>query len=121
MDINAITADLQASLNAAQFKGGNILQGSTHAETQENVSLLETPRSDTVADVYNDVSVLKSTHTELPDPLDLLGYTAFAATCSVTTRSDTQTPTVSSHHLDRMAFAVMVMDSTALIASGQQL
>ncbi|KAJ1023855.1 hypothetical protein NDA13_004689 [Ustilago tritici] len=116
MDIDAITADLQADLDVVQSKGGNIPQGSTYAETQENMSLLETPCSDAVADVYNSVSMIESNCMELPDPLDLLGYTAFATTCF-----DTQTPIVSSHHLDHMAFAVTVMDGMALIASGQQL
>ncbi|SOV09013.1 uncharacterized protein UDID_18233 [Ustilago sp. UG-2017a] len=121
MDIDAITADLQADLDATQSKGVNIPQRSTHVETQEDMSLLETPRSDAVTDVYDSVSILGSTCMESPDPSDLLGYTAFAATCSAVKHPGTQTSTVSSYHLDRMAFVAMVMDGTALIASGQQL
>ncbi|SPC64206.1 uncharacterized protein UHOD_11701 [Ustilago sp. UG-2017b] len=121
MDIDAITADLQADLDATQSKGANIPQRLTHVETQEDVSLLETPRSNAVTDVYDSVSVLGSTCTESPDPSGLLGYTAFAATCSTVKHPGTQTLTVSSHHLDRMAFAATVMDGTTLIASSQQL
>ncbi|SOV04272.1 uncharacterized protein UDID_17049 [Ustilago sp. UG-2017a] len=97
------------------------MQDLTHAEAQENVSMLDIPRSDATADVYDSVSVLDSTCMESPDLSNLLGYTAFAATCSITSNSNIQMPTVSSHHLDHMAFAATVMDGTALIASGQQL
>ncbi|SAM85546.1 uncharacterized protein UBRO_20006 [Ustilago bromivora] len=113
MDIDAITADLQADLDATQSEGVNIPQRLTHVESQENVSLLETPHSDVVADVYDGVSVLEFTRTELPDPSNLLGYTAFATTCSAVKHSGTQISTVSSHHLDRMAFAVTVMDGVS--------
>lgn len=71
----------------------------------ENVPLLKTPHSNATVDVYNKVSVLESNCTESPDPLDLLGYTAFAATC-------TCAATVSSHHLDCMAFMITVMNGT---------
>ncbi|SPC63850.1 uncharacterized protein UHOD_11350 [Ustilago sp. UG-2017b] len=115
MDLDAIAADLRAELDAAPSEEGHIQQALTHTDTQD-VPLLETPRSDAVPDVYDGVSVLGSTCTESPDPLDLLGYTALAATCS-----GSQAPTISSHHLDHMAFAVTVMNGTTLIASGQQL
>ncbi|KAJ1033348.1 hypothetical protein NDA13_001340 [Ustilago tritici] len=78
-----------------------------------NVPLLETPRSDATADVYDDVSILEPNCTESPDLLD---YTAFATACS-----DIQAPTISCHHLDRMAFTVTMMNGTTLIASGQQM
>ncbi|SPC66777.1 uncharacterized protein UHOD_11428 [Ustilago sp. UG-2017b] len=110
MDIDAIAADLQADPDAVQSEGGDTMQDLTHAEAQENVSMLDTPHSDATADVYDSVSVLDSTSMESPDLSNLLGYTAFAATCSITSNSDIQMPTVSSHHLDRMAFAATVMD-----------
>ncbi|SAM86438.1 uncharacterized protein UBRO_20981 [Ustilago bromivora] len=116
VDFDVIAADLQAELHMAPSEGGNIMQGPTHTHTQEDVSLLKTPHSSAVADVYDGVSVLESSCTESPDPLDLLSYTTFAATCSTT-----WAPTVSSHHLDCMAFVVTVMNGTSLIASGQQL
>ncbi|SYW81439.1 uncharacterized protein UBRO2_04309 [Ustilago bromivora] len=84
--------------------------------TLENVPLLETPRSDATADMYDNFSILKPKCTESPDPLDLLGYMTFAAACS-----NTQAPTISGHHLDHMAFVVTVVNGTALIASGQQM
>ncbi|KAJ1027735.1 hypothetical protein NDA13_003190 [Ustilago tritici] len=115
MDLDAIAADLRAELDAAPSEEGHIQQVSTHTDTQD-MPLLETPRSDTVPDVYDGVSVLRSTRTESLDPLDLLGYTALAAICS-----GSQAPMISNHHLDRMAFAVTVMNGTALIGSGQQL
>ncbi|KAJ1041808.1 hypothetical protein NDA14_002149 [Ustilago hordei] len=99
MDLDAITADLRAELDMVSSKGGNIQQASTHTDTQENI-----------------ISVLGSTHTKSPDPLGLLGYTAFATTCS-----GTQAPTIGTHYLDCMAFAVAVMNGTTLIANGQQL
>ncbi|KAJ1035183.1 hypothetical protein NDA18_000779 [Ustilago nuda] len=115
MDIDAITADLQADLDAS------IQQRSIHADTQDNVALLETPRSDAVTDVYDGVSILGSTCTESPDPPNLLGYMAFATACSVEKSSSFPIPNFSSYHLDHMAFAVTVMNGTALIAGGQQL
>ncbi|CCF52158.1 hypothetical protein NDA11_005156 [Ustilago hordei] len=78
--------------------------------------MLETPRSNATADVYDDVSVLEFSCTGLSDHLDLLGYTAFATICS-----STQALMVSSHHLNCMAFAVTVMNGVALIVSSQQL
>ncbi|SAM62490.1 uncharacterized protein UBRO_20147 [Ustilago bromivora] len=87
MDIDAITTNLQADLDATQPEGVNIPQKSTHVDTQENVLLLETPCSNAVADMYNGVSILGSTCTESPDPSNLLGYTAFAATCSAVKHS----------------------------------
>ncbi|UTT89912.1 hypothetical protein NDA17_000915 [Ustilago hordei] len=68
---------------------------------------------DATADVYDDISMLETPHTESPGPVS---YTAFTTACS-----DTLAPTISDHHLDRMVFVTTVMTSTALIASGQQI
>ncbi|KAJ1593814.1 hypothetical protein NDA11_003315 [Ustilago hordei] len=116
-------ADLQAELDAVLSEGGNTMQGlpPPHAKVQEDTLLLDTPHSDTTADVYDGISVLSSTHMALPDSMNLLGYMAFAATCSITLNANIQMLAANSHHLDCMAFAVTVMEGTALNASGQQL
>ncbi|KAJ1582550.1 hypothetical protein NDA11_006179 [Ustilago hordei] len=116
MDLDAIAADLCAELDGVLSERGTVQQAPTHTNTQATVSLLRMPRSDALTDVYDGVSVLGSTHTKSLDPLNLFRYTAFAAMCS-----GTQAPTLGNHHLDCMAFAVAVMNGTALIASGQQL
>lgn len=116
VDLDVIAADLEAELDAASSEEGNTLHNTTQAADPESTSLLDTPRSDTVANVYDDVSVLELARTGSSDQLDLPGYTAFAATCS-----ETMALTIGSHHLERMAFAVTVMNGTALVASGQQL
>ncbi|CCF51456.1 hypothetical protein NDA11_006320 [Ustilago hordei] len=116
VDLNVITADLNAKLNAALTKGGKMLQPSTPLEDPGDMSLLQTPCSDMVPSIYDNVSVLESDCTVSPDLANLPSYTVFTATCS-----KTQATSLSSHHLEWMAFAAMVMDGAALIASGQQL
>ncbi|KAJ1578019.1 hypothetical protein NDA12_001817 [Ustilago hordei] len=121
IDIDAIATELGAELDMVQPKRGNMILGLPHDENHENVSPLNMPQSDMTADMYDDVSVLDITHTE---PLDLsidLEYMAFATMCSLAPNPATCIPVVSSHHLDHMAFAAAIMDSTALIASGQHL
>ncbi|KAJ1028005.1 hypothetical protein NDA13_003456 [Ustilago tritici] len=78
--------------------------------------MLKTPQSDATAVVYDNVSVLESNCMGSSDQFNPLGYMALAAMCS-----STQVLTISSHHLNHMAFAVTVMNGVALIASGQQL
>ncbi|SYW81901.1 uncharacterized protein UHO2_00405 [Ustilago hordei] len=111
IDLDAIAADLGAELNVTMSEGGNPMQDLM--STLRNVPLLETPHSDTTADMYDDISILKPICTESPGPLS---YTAFTTACS-----DTQAPTISDHHLDHMAFVVTVMNSTTLVVSRQQM
>ncbi|SYW81818.1 uncharacterized protein UHO2_00323 [Ustilago hordei] len=111
IDLDAIAANLRADLEVTMSKGGKHLLDLT--STLNGTSLLKTPHSDAMADVYDDVSMLETPRTESPGPVS---HMAFATACS-----DTPAPTISDHHLDRMVFATTVMTSTALIASGQQI
>ncbi|KAJ1029179.1 hypothetical protein NDA18_002807 [Ustilago nuda] len=111
IDLDAIAADLRADLDVTTSEGGNHLPDLT--STLNSEPLLKTPRSDATAEVYDDISILETPHTESPGPVS---YTAFATACS-----DTQALTISDHHLDRMAFTTTVMAGTALIASRQQM
>ncbi|SYW86271.1 uncharacterized protein UBRO2_05991 [Ustilago bromivora] len=112
--LDAITADLEAELDAVSSEEGNILHNLTQTADPESMSLLETPRSDTAANVYDDVSVLELARIGSSDQSDPPGYTAFAATCS-----ETMALTIGSHHLDGMEFAVKVINGMALVTSGQ--
>ncbi|UTT94292.1 hypothetical protein NDA17_007422 [Ustilago hordei] len=111
INLDAITADLGAELDVAMSEGGITIQDLMN--TLGNVPLLETPHSDAMADMYDDISILEPICTESPGPLS---YMAFATACS-----DTQAPTISNHHLDHMAFAVTMMNGTTLVASRQQM
>ncbi|CCF53331.1 hypothetical protein NDA11_003732 [Ustilago hordei] len=77
------------------------------------VSLLQMLNSHTSMDIYDNISVLGLTHAET---LTQHSFLAFAVKCS-----GTQAPTPMDNHLDHMAFAVTVMNSTVFIASGQQM
>ncbi|KAJ1582935.1 hypothetical protein NDA12_005851 [Ustilago hordei] len=98
VDLDAIAADLDAELNATVARGGSTIQD---PNTMMSIPLLETPCSDAMDDVYDNVSILNSVlepdadHAELSNPLASPGYTAFAAACS-----NTQGPMVSDNHLD---------------------
>ncbi|CCF53009.1 hypothetical protein NDA11_005756 [Ustilago hordei] len=92
-------------------KGGNHLLDLM--STLNSEPLLETPRSDATAEIYDDISILETPHTESPGPVN---YMAFTMACS-----DKQAPTISNHHLDHIAFATTVMAGAALIASRQQM
>lgn len=116
IDLDAIAPDLDAELDTALTKGGNMLQVPTQTMDPGDMPLLQTPCSDTIPSIYDSVSMLESDRTESPDPPDLPSYTAFAATCS-----ETQAITLGNHHLNHMEFTAMVMNGTALVTSGQQL
>ncbi|KAJ1598605.1 hypothetical protein NDA14_005027 [Ustilago hordei] len=111
IDLDAIAANLRADLEVMMSEGGKHLPDLT--STLNGTSLLETPHSVAMADMYDDVSMLETPCTESPSPIS---YTAFTMACS-----NTLAPTVSDHHLDRMVFVTTVMTGTALIASGQQI
>ncbi|KAJ1585616.1 hypothetical protein NDA12_000079 [Ustilago hordei] len=116
VDLDVIAADLEAELDAVSSEEGNTSHNMTQAAYPESMSLLDTPHSDTVANMYDGISVLELARTGSSDQLDLPGYTAFAATCS-----ETMALTIGSHHLEHMAFMATVMNGTVLVASGQQL
>ncbi|UTT89748.1 hypothetical protein NDA17_004167 [Ustilago hordei] len=104
VDIDAIAVDLEAELDATQSKKGDVMQEPPHINTLDTVPLLETPRSNAIADVYDDVSVIEH------------DFASFAATCL-----ETLTMTIRNYYIDHMAYAVTVINGTTLIASGQQL
>ncbi|KAJ1037389.1 hypothetical protein NDA10_002960 [Ustilago hordei] len=104
VNIDAITADLEAELDAVQSKRGDVMQESPHIDTLDMAPLLEMPPSDAVADIYDNISVIEHE------------FASFAATCS-----ETHMTTIGNHHIDRMAYTVTMMNGTTLIASGQQL
>ncbi|KAJ1598936.1 hypothetical protein NDA14_005726 [Ustilago hordei] len=111
IDLDAIATNLRADLDVTTSEGGNHLPDLK--STLNSEPLLETPHSDAMAEIYDDVSILETPHTELPSPIN---YTAFTMACS-----DEQAPTISDHHLDRIAFATTVMAGATLIASRQQM
>ncbi|SYW81847.1 uncharacterized protein UHO2_00352 [Ustilago hordei] len=112
MDLDTIATDLRAKLDTTPSNEGNNAQNPVHTD----LPTLETPQSNATMDIYDNVSVLEINCMGLSDSLDPLRYMAFAVKCS-----STQTPTISNHHLDCMAFAVMVMNGVALVVSGQQM
>ncbi|KAJ1585839.1 hypothetical protein NDA12_002285 [Ustilago hordei] len=99
VNIDAIAVDLEAELDATQSKRVDAMR-----ESLDTAPLLETPHSDAIADVYNDVSTIEHE------------FASFTVTCS-----EMLATTISNHYIDHMAYAVTVMNGTALIASGQQL
>ncbi|SAM82283.1 uncharacterized protein UBRO_20657 [Ustilago bromivora] len=104
VDIYVIATDLEAELDATPSERGNTMPDLPHTNALDTTPLLETPRSDAIADVYDNISMIEH------------GFTAFATTCSKTLAT-----TISSHHIDHMAYAVTVMNRTTLITSSQQL
>ncbi|KAJ1040540.1 hypothetical protein NDA10_007415 [Ustilago hordei] len=112
IDLDAITADLCAELDITLSQAKN----STEDPTCVDILTLETPQSDAMASMYDNVSILDLNHAGPMDRISTLGYTALAAMCS-----GTGTIMISNHHLNQMAFATTVMNGATLIVSGQQM
>ncbi|SAM83158.1 uncharacterized protein UBRO_20739 [Ustilago bromivora] len=92
------------------------LRGGTDAypEVFTNASQLESPQFGPY-DKYT-LSTPESPSSETSDPLDMLSFTAFAMSC--TTKPAMKTL---GHYLNQIAFATVMMNRVALVASGQQL
>ncbi|KAJ1029743.1 hypothetical protein NDA13_002986 [Ustilago tritici] len=108
--MDAIHADLNGQLDDTTAEGGT----DTNPEAFTDTSQLESPQFDP----YNKytLSTPKSPSSESSDPLGMLSFTAFATSCA--TKPATKTL---GHYLDQIAFATVVMNGVALVASGQQL
>ncbi|SPC64306.1 uncharacterized protein UHOD_11721 [Ustilago sp. UG-2017b] len=59
MDIDAIAAGLEVELDATPSERGNTMPDSPHTNALDTAPLLETPCSDVIADVYDDVSMIE--------------------------------------------------------------
>ncbi|KAJ1038973.1 hypothetical protein NDA10_001740 [Ustilago hordei] len=112
IDLDAIAAELCAELDVTLSQARN----STEDPTCVDILMLETPRSNAMASVYDDISILDLNHVGLTDRISTLRYTALAVTCS-----GTGMIMISNHHLNQMAFTTTVMNGAALIASRQQM